>query len=64
MDAVGNVVGAVLILVGVAGLIFGVFRQRRVRHLTSLTLWLTVSSLVLFVGLALQAFADGWDIQK
>ena len=57
-----TIVGGGLMFVGVIGLLIGLLASHWVRHISSVTLWLTVSALVLVAGLALQAQADGWDI--
>jgi hypothetical protein len=57
-----TVLGGVLMFVGVAGLFVGGLFPKRVRHISSQSLWLTIFAVLLFAGLALQAFAEGWDI--
>jgi hypothetical protein len=57
-----TVLGGVLMFVGAVGFFIGSVFPKRVRHLSSQSLWLSVFGVILFAGLALQAFADGWDI--
>ena len=59
-----NVLGVGLMVAGVVGFFYGMIFGRRVRHITSQSMWLTIFALVLFAGLALQAVADGWDVTR
>jgi hypothetical protein len=58
-----SVLGGVLMVVGVAGLFVGFVFPKRVRHISSVSLWLIIFAVLLCAGLAIQATAEGWDIQ-
>lgn len=59
-----STIGIVLMIVGAIGVFVGMFATHWVRHISSLSLWLSVFAAILLAGLALQAASEGWDITR